>query len=222
MASVADIDARGLPAKVAACRLDALESQAVFKVMLDTIARPGSIGRIPEPIAARCPSVLAPVLVLADVETRVHVVDTEAFVWEQAVTSATGAQRGGSTDADLVAIPADAVEEIASVLSSARRGTAESPESAARIVIGVHDLRSDGAGAGAGVNLVLTGPGVDGERMVRIDGLTELDIVSWKQANSGFPAGVDVWFTTDDGRTLGVPRSTHVDLVVTWPTLEGK
>lgn len=41
--STTELETRRLPAKVAACRFDALESQGVFKVVLDAITRPGSI-----------------------------------------------------------------------------------------------------------------------------------------------------------------------------------
>lgn len=218
--TASELEARRLPAKVAACRFDALESRAVFKVVLDAITRPGSIERLPEPISRRLPSVLAPVLVLADVETRVHVLDTATFVWEEAVTSATGARTSSISEADLIAVPLDAGEQIASVFALAGPGTAFSPESAARVAIGVHDIREKGAGSRAGVQLVLRGPGVDGERAVCVDGLGEDDVEAWKRTNSRFPAGIDVWFTTDDGHVLGIPRSTHVDIVATWPSQE--
>lgn len=215
-----ELEARRLPAKVAACRLDALESQAVFKTVLAAITRPGSIERFPAPITQRIPSVLAPLLVLADVETRINVLDTTTFVWEDAVISASGARTSSITEADLIAVPLEARDQIASVFALASPGTAFSPESATRVAIGVHDVRPNGTGSLAGVQLVLRGPGIDGERAVCIDGLSEEDVESWKRTNSRFPAGIDVWFTTDDGRVLGIPRSTHVDIVATWPTQE--
>lgn len=218
--STIELETRRLPAKVAACRFDALESQGVFKVVLDAITRPGSIERLSEPISRRLPSVLAPLLVLADVETRIHVLDTSAFVWQEAVSSATGARASSIAEADLIAVPLEAGEQIASIFALASPGTAFSPESAARVAIGVHDIRESGVGPQSGVQLVLRGPGVDGERAVCIDGLGEQDVDAWRRTNSRFPAGIDVWFTTDDGRVLGVPRSTHVDIVATWPTQE--
>ena len=220
MTSTIELEARRLPAKVAACRFDAIESQSVFEVMLDTIARPGTIERLPEPICLRLPSVLAPVLVLADVETRVHVIDTASFVWEEAVTSATGAHTSPVERADLIAVPAEALGHLSSVLALANPGTAFSPESGARVVIGVHDIRTHGVGSHAGVQLVLRGPGVDGERSVCIDGISESDVEAWTRTNSRFPAGIDLWFTTEDGRVLGIPRSTRVEISATWPSQE--
>jgi alpha-D-ribose 1-methylphosphonate 5-triphosphate synthase subunit PhnH len=213
-------ESRHLPAKVAACRLDALESQSVFKVMLDTIARPGTIEFLPESISLRLPSVLAPVVVLADVETRVHVIDSETFVWAEAITSATGAHTAPVERADLVAVPIEAVAQLASILAFAKPGSAFAPESGARVVIGVHDIRSHGQGTHSGVQLVLRGPGVNGERSVCIDGISESVVEAWKQSNSRFPAGIDLWFTTEDGRVLGIPRSTHVVISATWPPQE--
>jgi alpha-D-ribose 1-methylphosphonate 5-triphosphate synthase subunit PhnH len=213
-------ESRRLTAKVAACRFDALESQSVFKVMLDTIAHPGTIELLPESISLRLPSVLAPVVVLADVETRVHVIDSETFVWAEAITSVTGAHTALVEQADLVAVPVEAVAQLASIFTLANPGSAFAPESGARVVIGVHDIRSHGLGTHSGVQLVLRGPGVDGERSVCIDGISESDVEAWKHSNSRFPAGIDLWFTTEDGRVLGIPRSTHVEISATWPTQE--
>lgn len=220
MNSTLDNESRRLSARIAACRFDAFESQAVFTAMLDTIARPGSIESLPSEVVARVPGVLAPVLVLADVETAVHVVETPVFAWELAVTSSTGARSTRVEDADLLAVPVEAAEQITSILHLARPGTAFAPESAARVVIGVRDLRSHGAGSVAGVELVLRGPGIDGVRSVCIDGITETDVDAWKRNHTCFPAGADTWFTTEDGRILGIPRSTHVDIIATWPTQE--
>jgi len=220
MTSTINFESRRLPGKVAACRLDPLESQSVFKTMLDSFARPGSILAMNHAVVSRVPSALAPVLVLADVETRVHIVDTPSFVWEEALASATGARISRVEDADLIAIPQDASEQIGSIISLADPGSAFSPESAARIVIGTLDLRAHGAGDRGGVQLVLSGPGIDGERVLCVDGLTESDVELWNSMRTKFPAGVDVWFTTDDGRVAGVPRSTRVEIVASWPRRE--
>ncbi len=215
-----DLEARRMPAKVAACKFDALESQAIFRVMLDTASQPGLILDLPRRIVDRIPSSLALLVVLADVETRVHVVDTPTSVWAEAVTSATGARPAHVNEADLIAVPADARDQFTSIFTLAHPGTAFSPESAARLMIGVHDIRSHGASASVGVQLLVRGPGVDGERVLCIDGLTEADVAAWCTTNSRFPAGIDVWFTTDDGRIVAIPRSSRLDIVATWPTQE--
>ncbi len=220
MTSTIDLEARRLPAKVAACRLDPLESQSVFKAILAAFARPGSILSLDPDVVSRVPSSLAPVLVLADVETQIHIVDTPNFIWEEALSSATGARVSRVEEADLIAIPQDASEQIASIMTLADPGSAFSPESAARIVIGIHDLRPHGVSDRGGVQLVLSGPGVDGERVLCIDGLVESDVELWKSMRTKFPTGVDVWFTTEDGRIVGVPRSTRVEIVASWPRQE--
>jgi alpha-D-ribose 1-methylphosphonate 5-triphosphate synthase subunit PhnH len=217
-----DPEARRMPAKVAACRFDALESQAIFKVMLDTTSRPGLILDLPRRIVDRIPSALAPLVVLADVETRVHVIDTPTFVWSEAVTSATGARPAQLNKADLIAVPADGREQLTSIFTFAHPGSAFSPESGARLMIGVNDIRSHGTSDSAGVELVIRGPGVEGERILCIDGLTEADVNAWRTTNSRFPAGIDVWLTTEAGRIVAIPRSSRLDVVAAWPTQERK
>lgn len=220
MNSAIELEARRLPAKVAACKFDALESQAIFKLMLDTTSQPGLIADLPRRIVDRIPSSLALLVVLADVETRVHVIDTPTSVWAEAVTGATGARPSRVEDADLIAVPVDASDQLTSIFTLAHPGSAFSPESGARLMIGVNDIRSHGVSDSAGVQLVVRGPGVDGERVLCIDGLTEADVAAWCTTNSRFPAGVDVWFTTDEGRITAIPRSSRLDIVATWPTQE--
>ena len=215
-----DLDARRLPSRIAACRFDAFESQRVFRSILDTISRPGSIEQIPESIWQRVPSVLAPLLVLADVETTIHVSDVDTFAWADALVAATGARPSVIEESDLICVSSEAVDRLAPILETARRGTALEPERGARVSIGVHDLRERGAGTRAGSQLVLRGPGIDGDRAVCVDGLTKEHVDTWRRANSAFPTGIDVWMTTNDGRIVGIPRSTRIELSATWPDQE--
>lgn len=216
MSFASELETRRLPSQVAACRLDALESQAVFKALMETISRPGSVGNVAEVVTRRVPSCVAPILVLADVETCIHVVDESSFSWQDAVLSATGARATDLGRADLIVVPREASEQIASVFTLASTGSALSPESGARIVIAVDDLRSHGAGRRAGVELLLRGPGIDGESVICVDGLSKEAIDVWTTRNEFFPAGFDVWLTTDDGRIVAVPRSTRIEIVATW------
>lgn len=214
------LESRRLPTRIAACRLDALESQQVFRSLLDCISRPGSIAHISDSIWRRLPSVLAPALVLADVETTIHIVETETFVWSEAASLATGARPSIVSSADLICVPSDGLSRLESILRDVRRGTAFEPEMGARLSLGVHDLRDGGTGTRAGVQLVLRGPGIDGDRSICVDGLTVDHIEAWRRVNTAFPAGIDVWMTTHDGRVVGIPRSTRIELSATWPDEE--
>lgn len=221
MSPTSELETRRLPSQVAACRLDALESQAVFKTMMDTISRPGSVGHISEVVTRRVPACIAPILVLADVETRVHVIDAPTFSWQEAVVSATGSCATDLGRADLIAVPRAASEQLTAVFTLASTGNATSPESGARIVVDVDDIRSHGAGRRAGVELVLRGPGIDGETVICLDGLSDDVVDIWTARNEFFPAGFDVWLTAHDGRIAAIPRSTRIEIVATWPNERG-
>ena len=215
MTSNLDTDLRQYAAKVAACRFNALESQAVFKLMLEALSRPGLIGHFPSEIQHRLPCVLAPVIVLADVETRIHIAQTSQFNWESALISATGARPSVISTADLIAIPLEAAELISQVLESAPRGTALAPEYGARVIIGVRRIYSDEVEptineSSHGLKLRLSGPGIKDERIVWVDGISLQDFQTLQRSNAHFPSGIDVWMTTDNGQILGLPRSTQI------------
>jgi alpha-D-ribose 1-methylphosphonate 5-triphosphate synthase subunit PhnH len=84
-------------------------------------------------------------------------------------------------------------------------GTALAPEDAARLTIAVDDLDAHGDGA-----VVLRGPGVPGERRLCVRGLDRKTLLSLGRASGTFPAGIDTWLVTADGRVAAIPRSTTV------------
>lgn len=214
-----------IPAKVAACRLDSIESQAIFTAMLQAIARPGSIHHLPHHVIARMPSIMAPVMTLADVETRAFIMDTTVFRWQDATCDATGARSVDLTEADLVAITTESLLQLHEIFSRVRVGTAFAPELGARMFIGVptlgdHEHGDHEQNSTEGVRLALTGPGIKGETTLSIGGLNTSGVEAWITANSRFPAGVDVWLTTDTGHIAGIPRSTTIAIVDSWSSQE--
>ena len=84
------------PARAAKCaRLDPIESAAIFRTVLDAMARPGIVVRLRAGVRDRLPAVLVPLLTLADVDVNIHVIGGDpatAALWRNAVASATGAR----------------------------------------------------------------------------------------------------------------------------------
>lgn len=83
-----------------------------------------------------------------------------------------------------------------------RLGTLAQPELGATIIVRVERL-------GAGQDLILRGPGIDGAATLRVDGLHH----GWHGArvewNAGFPMGVDLLLV--DGASLAaIPRTTQL------------
>ncbi|GAA2777819.1 phosphonate C-P lyase system protein PhnH [Saccharopolyspora taberi] len=173
--------------------LTAQQSQRVFRAVLDVLSRPGTVSRLPESTA---PSALLPVLALADLETPVCV---EGGEWADVVRTVTSAPSAGRGQARL-AVVLEPLDE----LSGFRTGSSAAPEDGALVCLSVSEL-------GEGAEYRLSGPGVPGERTLRITGLPP-DFAAQRERLAGeFPAGIDLVLATKDGRITGLPRSTRVE-----------
>jgi alpha-D-ribose 1-methylphosphonate 5-triphosphate synthase subunit PhnH len=179
--------------------LTTFASQAAFRVLLDTLARPGRVGTIDVPDGLPAPVVVP--LALADATQRVAVAAADSGRWEAVLESATGCVITSPEVADLVvALEGAATPELVAGL---RRGSAEAPEDGGRLILGCTFL-----GAGCAVARRLSGPGIDGTIELAVDGLGHDVFDAIVEANRQFPAGIDVWLVAGDGAIAGLPRST--------------
>jgi len=84
-----------------------------------------------------------------------------------------------------------------------RLGTLESPEHGATIILKVEEL-------GAGLPLILSGPGVPGSIQLYVRGLDSA--WAWSRAKwvMEFPLGVDFILVDDDDHVAAIPRSSKI------------
>lgn len=180
--------------------LDHFASQSIFRVLLETLSRPGLVAQlVPTELGA-----LALALALGDVHTDIAVCASEET--QQEIVWATGATLTSLDRAELVAC-CEGVD--AASIRALRRGTAVAPELGAKIAINCHALHADEDGE---LTLTLSGPGVDGTRTLGIDGLARDVVDAIIEVNAHFPAGVDVWLTDERGRVAALPRSCRVEV----------
>jgi alpha-D-ribose 1-methylphosphonate 5-triphosphate synthase subunit PhnH len=196
-------------------RLTALASQAVFRVLLNSLAQPGLVLRLPAdsgspqaragghppaPDASPVGPGIVP-LALAVIDSKVAVVGSPS--WQARICRATGAAVAEVGDASLVAIYGAAD---AATIGLLRGGSAAEPESAAKVGLACRNLIEGGPGE---VTIDLAGPGVPGRRRLGVDGLSAAVLDALRAANEHFPAGVDVWLVDERGQVAGLPRSVR-------------
>jgi alpha-D-ribose 1-methylphosphonate 5-triphosphate synthase subunit PhnH len=188
-------------AMAASERLSPRASQAVFRVLLDALARPGRVLVLPEPGPG--PGIVP--LALAVVGSPVAVIGDPA--WLERICQATGASATADADASLVAVygTPDPV-----TVSRLRRGSALAPEDGAKAGLACRALREGGPGE---VTLELSGPGVPGAVRLGVDGVGPAVFDALREVNALFPAGIDVWLVGGHGQVAGLPRSVRQAVV---------
>jgi alpha-D-ribose 1-methylphosphonate 5-triphosphate synthase subunit PhnH len=202
-----------MSAGTASDRLSPLASQAVFRVLLESLARPGRVLALPAVGAGAGPGIVP--LALAVIGSKVAVAG-EPW-WQERICRATGAQPAGLEEADLVAIYGKAEAETISLL---RLGSAAAPEDGAKVGLACGALLDGALTEGATsrgdpleTTIELSGPGVPGRVRLGVDGVGREVFGALRAANAMFPAGVDVWLVDAHGRVAGLPRSARLAVV---------
>jgi len=180
--------------------------QRLYRSLLDTMARPGSIEQL-EPYAYQaCPSefhyVIGIAITLLDQEVSFHEtsISKELTPHLQLLTRSTVKLLHES---DYILVHKGAAPD----LTEAKRGTDLYPDQSATIIIQVSRIYDDREGE---VRLKLLGPGIKSEQMLSLDGLNR-ELLPELLLNSGrFPLGLDWILVDDEGRVCCLPRSTKI------------
>jgi alpha-D-ribose 1-methylphosphonate 5-triphosphate synthase subunit PhnH len=180
-----------------------LDSQRVFRAVLDAMAHPGRVVSVAGPAAP-------PPLGAATAAVCLTLLDFETAVWLDAAAATAdvvaylrfhcGAPLVDTPAAARFAVVADA-ERMPS-LEAFEPGTDERPDLAATVLVQV-------AGLAGGRGLRLRGPGIEGEARLEVSGRPGLG--SALRANAArFPRGVDLVLCAGD-RLAALPRTTRVE-----------
>jgi len=192
-----------MSARTVSDRLSPLTSQAVFRVLLESLARPGRVFQLPAAGDEVGPGIVP--LALAVIGSKVAVAG--APEWQARICRATGALPTGIKAASLVAIYGTAEAE---TITRLRRGSAAAPEDGAKVGLACGALSQGGPGE---TTIELKGPGVPGRTLLGVNGLSREVFGALRAANARFPAGVDVWLVDERGRVAGLPRSARQAVV---------
>ena len=179
--------------------------QAVFRAVMDAMARPGTI----QPVAALAQPPLP--LSAAAAAVALALCDHDTPVWLDAGlqnTAAVASWLGFHTGAPPANTPADAhfalVADPASLiaLENFAQGTQEYPDRSTTLILQVSSLAS-------GENLLLEGPGIERAAMIAPAPLPRHFVEQWKQNRGRFPRGVDLILAAPEGVAC-LPRTTRI------------
>ncbi len=179
------------------------DAQAAFRALLEASAQPGSVVdlRVPDaPPAGLPPAMAAIALTLVDADTPLWLDDAarDATPWLRfhcgcrIVT--TPEHAAFLFAAEAAALPA---------MDRLDAGTDEYPDRGATVVISVTGFRR-------GKALRLTGPGIDGTRIVKVDGLPQGFVAARAANHRLFPRGVDAILVSGND-AIALPRSTAIE-----------
>lgn len=179
------------------------DTQAVFRILLDALSRPGTVGVVenvlPDVRATRAElAAFAALLTLCDYATPVWLAQTDTAL-STALRFHTGAPLVDEPEQAAFAYIHDASAMPA--LESFAPGAAESPEQSVTLLIRVEALTG-------GAPVVLSGPGIQHTETIAPVGLPEH---FWRERAALaplFPCGIDCYLVC--GNTLiGLPRTTQ-------------
>lgn len=182
-----------------------LDAQRIFRGVLDAMAHPGRIVFLPpppEPPPPLWPATAGIALSLLDFETPLWL-DTAARI--RPVTEYLRFHCGCPlTETPLgaaFALVVDATNPPS--LDDFDLGTDEFPDRSTTVIAQV-------AGFRAGSGRRLRGPGIDGERRLEVEGISDWIWSMLRENHANFPRGVDLLLAADS-RVVALPRSTRVE-----------
>lgn len=175
------------------------DGQAVFRAVLDAMARPGRVHTVAAPSAPPPPlhrATASVLLTLVDAETPLWLdqAAAEARAWITFHCGASITDRAAARFGLALGTPE---------LARFPAGTDEEPESSATLILQVEAL-------GEGESLRLTGPGLAAPASLRVSGLAPGFVASWAANRALFPRGVDLILCARD-RLAALPRTVCVE-----------
>jgi alpha-D-ribose 1-methylphosphonate 5-triphosphate synthase subunit PhnH len=177
-------------------------AQTSFRTLLTALSEPGrvlTLSGVTEPPSGLSPAMAAVALTLMDADTP---------IWRDGKASAASAWLRFHCGAPLVeelksaAFALCAEGHLAPDLAAMNLGEDDYPDRSATVVIEVASL-AEGSG------WRLSGPGIETERLLSVEGLPTGFRAQWSANGAIFPRGVDVIFTCGD-RVAGLPRRTRI------------
>jgi alpha-D-ribose 1-methylphosphonate 5-triphosphate synthase subunit PhnH len=193
---------------------DVFDAQQHYRLLLDCMARPGKINLMPEmeltaPAGIHAAGALVG-LALLNADVSYYVEGAGAYEVGRYLLVNTAARPVEAGEADYIFVDGSSPAEL---LRQLKVGTLPYPEEGATVVAAVEGLADSAEGladSAEGLALQLSGPGVQGERILCVAGLDRSFFETLVEINGEFPLGIDVILTDKDRRVACIPRSTKI------------
>jgi alpha-D-ribose 1-methylphosphonate 5-triphosphate synthase subunit PhnH len=186
-----------------------IQTQQAFRTIMQAMGFPGTIHRFvnhhPLKTGATNLQLVAETLLDQDV-TFCIIGDHGRSEFEDILHKQTNSQVTELSIADFILVTAGTSR---GKLLSAKTGIPEYPDRSATVLFSVTSL-SEGSASDFFVRL--TGPGISGEKYIRIQGLDHEELYHLKKLNCGYPLGVDSIFIDQQDCIMCIPRSAMIQL----------
>lgn len=148
---------------------------------------------------------------LLDVEVCFHVLqqDQSLVSLTNELEFQTSSQISPLAEADFIFMTAADKPEL---LTNVKCGNLDYPDTGATVIINIDYLSEESASEREeGIELILKGPGILGQKALYVAGLTEQHVQVLRDINAESPLGIDLILVCGN-RLAGVPRSMELDL----------
>lgn len=205
---------------------EVFDAQQHFRLLLDSMSRPGKINTIPFIDLQQPPAMnnACALVALALLNTDVGFCTANGNEVTRFIAQRTAATATGLSLADYVFIPG---MHSAGFIAQLKIGTLSYPEDSATIIADVVQLSADPVDGA--LQVTLKGPGILGSETVYIAGLNPLLLDDLHQQNQEFPLGIDLILTDKDNHVMCIPRSSqftylpagnNLIIIKLWDTLQ--
>ena len=186
-----------------------IQTQQAFRTIMRAMGYPGSIQRLGNPLHRRAGTanlqLVAETLLDQDV-TFCVVGDKGMCELEEILHERTNSPLSEISLADLIIVTSSSSR---GKLLTAKTGTPEYPDRNATVLFSVETLAD---GSDRNFLIRLTGPGIQGEKYIKMKGLDYEELRHLSELNCGYPLGIDSIFVDQIDRVMYVPRSAKIEL----------
>jgi alpha-D-ribose 1-methylphosphonate 5-triphosphate synthase subunit PhnH len=191
---------------IEACFDKVFDTQRIYRLMLDAMARPGKVNFLPElrlnPPSGLNQAAAAVALTLFDSETGFCVLPSNQAINDYIMFNTSAAVCPVNLAEFIIVCGKEYHAQLRDVCS----GTLLSPEKGATLIIMVDSLAADASG----IKLQLSGPGIKDHSFLYISGLDKDNIQTISEMNQEYPLGVDIIYADNAGNVACVPRSSSL------------